>query len=502
MGKNSPIAAFWCMLIVAMPVWGLDLNPGKYEITVSVEMQGIPAGMPGSMPARTMTKCLTEQKPLPNISFGDENCEIEDTQTEGNTVSFKMVCEQQGMESESSGEMTFKGDSLEGTTQTKLGPSAKGITVISKIAGRRIGECDKEDSPSEITTNDTSITMGEDNEGAETNDDSDSCAPARFRIYATHTFSWSPGRATDQFLVNGKTTMGAVCFVGTGTSEENPRQCRIPYSNNGYIQTDAGKCNVSGKSQALLEVVASCSKGNYVLGITEYQDPDAGLGGKMDCPKIPMTQPHPTYFPGTITEISFPTSQQSHVANDPGPDMSGSFEYAKSWEITAVSDAPCEDIKMLQLYLEAAQKRMELYEALLPQAKNAADLDRLVQEAMNKYHQDSIDSGRIGSAGPPTTAGHFDPCSAGGIHINSMCEGGQIAPPLCDWIDQGTEVHENRHRSDATSNPGDTWSYCKTQGKDQARIASEWEANAYGDEVEAYKEMLDALRDLFPECFK
>ena len=488
-----------------MPAWGLDLNPGKFEITTSVEMQGMPAGMPGTTPAQTMTQCLTEQNPLPNSSSGAQGCEIKDMQTEGSTITYTMVCEQQGMKIESSGEMTYKGDSLEGTTKTTMGPDAGGVTVLTRIAGKRIGECEKSDSPPDIAAkDDPTITMGQDDGGAnsEADDEPEACAAARFRIRSTHTFNWSPGRATDQILVNGNTMMGAVCFVGTGTTEENPQQCRLPYSNSGHIQTDAGKCDVSGRSQALLEVIASCNKGKYLLDITEYQDPDAGIGGKMDCPQIPFTQPHATYYPGTISRVTFPTSQQSYTANEPGPDVSGSFEYAKSWEITAIKDAPCEDIKMLQLYMEAAQKRAELYKELLPQAKNAADLDRLVQEAMDEYYQDAIDSGKIGSADPPTVGGHFDPCSTGNIQINSMCASGKMAPPLCDWIDQGITAHEHRHRSDAAADPTSTREYCRKQSKGEAQVASEWESNAYGAEVGVYKEILDALKDLFPECLE
>ncbi len=509
MRNQSFVVSLIFMLIIAMPAWCIDLNPGKFEITTSVEMQGVPAEMVGSMPARTMTQCITEQNPLPSSSSGSQGCVLKDMQTEGSTITYKMECEQQGMKSESFGEMTYKGDSLAGTTQTKMGPSSGGVTVLTRIAGKRIGECDTSDSPPEIATDDTSITMSEDQEGAdnESDDEADACAAARFRIRPTHTFNWSPGRATDQFLVNGNTTMGAVCHVGTGTTEDNPRQCRIPYSNSGHIQTNTGRCDVSGQSQALLEVVASCSKGNYILDITEYQDPDAGLGAEMDCPQIPMTQPHPTYYPGTISRITFPTSQQTHTAKELGPDVSGSFEYAKSWEITAIEEAPCEDIKMLQLYMEAAQKRAELYKELLPQAKNADHLDQLVKNAMIEDQAEANNFSHIDDM--PITAGDYDPCTTGGI-INkySACEIKNIYgeklinPPLCDWIDQGTVAHEKRHRSDAQSDDDSRRKYCTTSGKDQARIASEWEANAYGATVEVYQEILDALRDLFPECFE
>jgi hypothetical protein len=506
MRMKSFVVQLCLLLIFAIPAWGLDLNPGRFEITASVEMQGVPAGMPGTTPAQTMGQCLTEQNPLPNSSSSAQNCAIKDIQTEGNSITYTMVCEQQGMKIESSGEMIYKGDSIEGTTKTAMGPSAGGITVITRIQGKRIGECDNSDSPPDIATkDDPSISMSG-NEGesdSQTDDDSDACTNARFRIRSTHTFNWSPGRVTDQILVNGNTTMGAVCFVGTGTTEENPQQCRLPYSNTGHIQTDAGRCDVSGKSQALLEVIASCSKDNYLLDITEYQDPDAGVSGKMDCPQIPFTQPHATYYPGTISRITFPTSQQTHTANESGPDVSGSFEYAKSWEITAISDAPCEDIKMLKLYLEAALKRAELYKELLPQANNANHLDQLVKDALIEEQANATNSSSIDDI--PITAGETRVCKEGTLKVFSLCvdagDGGTLGHPLCDWLDQGTKAHENQHYNDAQ----DTLSfseYCYKQDKNQARVASEWEINAINAEVEVYRKILDELKDLFPECFE
>jgi hypothetical protein len=503
--KNSFTALIWSVLIFSIPAWGLDLNPGRYEITSNVEMQGMPAGMPGATPAQTMSHCLTEQNPLPNSSSGAQNCEIKEMQTEGSTITYTMVCEQQGMEIESSGKMIYKGDSIEGSTQTKMGPSAGGITVITKIQGKRIGECDKSDSPPDINKkDDPSISMSgsEGETDSQADDDSNACEPAIFSIRSAHTFNWSPGRVTDKMLVNGNTTKGEICFVGTDTTEENPQQCRLPYSNSGYIQTDAGRCDLSGKSQALLEVVVSCSQGNYLLDITEYQDPDAGVGGKMDCPQIPFTQPHATYYPGTISRISFPTSQLSYTANESGPDLSGSFEYAKSWNITALTYAPCDDIKMLQMYMEAAQKRAELYRELLPQAKNEKHLDQLVKDAMIEYFGDAMSSGKIDSVDPSIVGGHYYACTTLPPKTNSMCENKTIEPPLCEWVDEGIKKHEEQHQTDANADRDARRKYCTTRGKEQARIASEWEINAYGAQAEVYREILDELKDIFPECFE
>jgi hypothetical protein len=127
-----------CMLLAALPAWGLDLKPGKYEITAKVEMPG----MPGGMPTQTTTQCLNEQNPVPDSSTGAQGCKITDMKTKGNTVTYTMECNQQGMKTKSTGEITYNGDSFEGTTQTTMGPAAGGMTVTTVVKGKRIGKCE------------------------------------------------------------------------------------------------------------------------------------------------------------------------------------------------------------------------------------------------------------------------------------------------------------------------------------------------------------------------
>ncbi|MDY6881871.1 MAG: DUF3617 family protein [Desulfatiglans sp.] len=126
------------MLLVALPAWGLDLKPGKYEITAKVEMPGMPAGMA----PQTTTQCLDELNPVPNSSAAAQGCKIIDMKTKGNTVTYTMECTQQGMKIKTTGKITYNGDSFEGTSQTSMGPSAGGMTVKTTINGKRIGECD------------------------------------------------------------------------------------------------------------------------------------------------------------------------------------------------------------------------------------------------------------------------------------------------------------------------------------------------------------------------
>jgi hypothetical protein len=126
------------LLIAALPVWGLDLKPGKYEITAKVEIPG----MPGGTPPQTMTQCLNEQNPVPDSSAGAQGCKITDMKTTGDTVTYTMECNQQGTQTKSTGKITYKGGSFEGTSETNMGPAAGGMTVTTVVKGKRIDKCE------------------------------------------------------------------------------------------------------------------------------------------------------------------------------------------------------------------------------------------------------------------------------------------------------------------------------------------------------------------------
>ena len=121
----------------ALPAWGLDFQPGEYEVTTKVEMPGMP--MP--MPPQTNIQCLTEKDPLPDSDAGSQNCKVSDMKTKGNTMTWRMVCDQDGTKTESTGSMTYKGDRFDGTIKTKMGPEMGNTTVTVVISGKRIGKC-------------------------------------------------------------------------------------------------------------------------------------------------------------------------------------------------------------------------------------------------------------------------------------------------------------------------------------------------------------------------
>jgi hypothetical protein len=116
------------------------MREGKWEVTMNMNI----AGMPFSMPAVTHTQCITKKdlednkKTLPSAGK-NEDCEVKNYKINGNTVSWETVCKDG---TKGSGEITYKGDSYSGTmkmeTIDKKGQKSK---IDYKIKGVRKGDC-------------------------------------------------------------------------------------------------------------------------------------------------------------------------------------------------------------------------------------------------------------------------------------------------------------------------------------------------------------------------
>ncbi len=135
--KKSYVISILLIFSTGFSAWGLDFKPGKYEITIQMEMPGLP-----SMPPQTITQCLNEENPVPASSADSKSCKILEKRTKGNTLFYTTECVQDGTKVKITGETTYRSDSFEGTTQTKLGPGAGDMIIKTNIKGKRIGKCD------------------------------------------------------------------------------------------------------------------------------------------------------------------------------------------------------------------------------------------------------------------------------------------------------------------------------------------------------------------------
>lgn len=120
---------------------GHPMRPGRWEITMQMEMPN----MPMKMPETKMTQCVTPEQlkdPAAAMSGGGPGgkpnpaCKVSDYKTSGSTVSWKMACPPP-QAVDGTAEMTFKDDSYTGNMTMK---TDKG-TMTMKVAGKRLGDC-------------------------------------------------------------------------------------------------------------------------------------------------------------------------------------------------------------------------------------------------------------------------------------------------------------------------------------------------------------------------
>jgi hypothetical protein len=113
----------------------INMQDGLWEITSTVEMPGMPAG---AMKPHTVTTCLSRNDAIPK-NIAQTDCTIKDMKTDGNTVSWTVVCK----EATSKGSITYAGTTYDGMTETTMKQDGKDMTIKTTMKGKHIGPCTK-----------------------------------------------------------------------------------------------------------------------------------------------------------------------------------------------------------------------------------------------------------------------------------------------------------------------------------------------------------------------
>ena len=115
-----------------------EIKEGQWEITTKTEMKGM------QMPATTMKQCITNKDPVPQKQEKGQECKMKDQQVSGDTVTYTMECKRAEGTIVSSGKMTYKANTFNGTTDTTF--KTKGqpdMKMISTMTGKYLGPCPK-----------------------------------------------------------------------------------------------------------------------------------------------------------------------------------------------------------------------------------------------------------------------------------------------------------------------------------------------------------------------
>lgn len=98
---------------------------------------GMKMGVQGGGMSTTITKCLTNDNPVPETE-NQKNCK-ETHSVRGNTVHFETTC----TNSHSTGEVTYKNDTMKGLIKSTQIEKGKETTSTIDISGQYVGPCDQ-----------------------------------------------------------------------------------------------------------------------------------------------------------------------------------------------------------------------------------------------------------------------------------------------------------------------------------------------------------------------
>ena len=118
---------------------GPNIHEGNWEITSTMEMEGMPAG--GAAPMK-YAQCLTSKDAVPKNPDTIKGCTIKNMKAEGSTVTWTMRCEEQGATIDGSGTVTYSSDTMQGTIKMTLNdPEGGKMQMTQRMSGTRIGAC-------------------------------------------------------------------------------------------------------------------------------------------------------------------------------------------------------------------------------------------------------------------------------------------------------------------------------------------------------------------------
>ena len=115
-----------------------EIRTGQWETTITTEVEGLPF----APPPMTFSECVTEEDLVPSVEPPDQHCDVMEQEIQGNRVSWRLRCSQDGVTTVGSGEIRYQGDTYQGEMNVTMSGGPMGeITMRQTLQGRRLGEC-------------------------------------------------------------------------------------------------------------------------------------------------------------------------------------------------------------------------------------------------------------------------------------------------------------------------------------------------------------------------
>ncbi|MBP8813601.1 MAG: DUF3617 family protein [Laribacter sp.] len=142
--KRLLILTVWCAGLPSALAAPVNMEPGLWEITIQSKMAGMPEGMPQAG-KHTVRQCITpdETADARKIIRTQPGCQFDKLDTQSNHVRWKMRCKTPEGSSTSEGEMTYAGQSYQGTLVHSTVMEGQTLRTTQTMQGRRVGPCKK-----------------------------------------------------------------------------------------------------------------------------------------------------------------------------------------------------------------------------------------------------------------------------------------------------------------------------------------------------------------------
>jgi hypothetical protein len=173
--KNGLLTVL-CLLIVLFALTSTaraEYKEGKWAMTMVTKMENMPPEMAAAMKQmenmppeqRAMmeqmeakmgvsmsangegmtistTQCMTKKNPIPNHNRMKSMDDCQQThEFNGDTVTFHVTCNRNDFQMESSGKMTYSGDTMQGHIKSHQVKSGKSMDTVIDISGQYLGPC-------------------------------------------------------------------------------------------------------------------------------------------------------------------------------------------------------------------------------------------------------------------------------------------------------------------------------------------------------------------------
>lgn len=130
------LALLFCIFLFSTGVsLAQNMKEGLWEITMTMDMPG----MPVKMPPQTWTQCLTKKESIPQQ---DKDCKVIKSDLKGDVFTWTVQCKTPDGVMTGNGRMIYRGDSFEGlVSMATSGEKRKALGVTQNLRGKWVGKC-------------------------------------------------------------------------------------------------------------------------------------------------------------------------------------------------------------------------------------------------------------------------------------------------------------------------------------------------------------------------